>query len=172
MAGSSSSSSLRRRPRLIGPRKTVAIIASTYHENYVAGMIEHARDELLASMPNASVPLYRVPGAFEIPVCASYVTTHTNVDVLIALGVIIRGETEHADLVANSVFRGLQDIAIHQHVPVINEVLLLDDEEQAEERCLGEDTNRGREAGQAAVAMAELFIKLRETYPDVVTKTG
>lgn len=168
MAGSS----LRRRPRLIGPRKTVAIIASTFHENYVASMIEHARDELLASMPNASVPLYRVPGAYEIPVCASYVTTHTNVDVIVALGVIIRGETEHADLVANSVFSGLQDIAIHQHVPVINEVLLLDDEEQAEERCMGEELNRGTEAGQAAVSMAELFIKLRETYPDVVTKTG
>ncbi len=168
MAGSS----LRRRPRLIGPRKTVAIIASTFHENYVASMIEHARDELLASMPNASVPLYRVPGAHEIPVCASYVTSHTNADVIIALGVIIRGETEHADLVATSVFSGLQEIAVHQEIPIINEVLLLDSEAQAKERCLGEEINRGTEAGQAAVSMAELFIKLRETYPDVVNKTG
>ena len=168
MAGSS----LRRRPRLIGPRKTVAIIASTYHEQYVASMVEHARDELLATMPNASVPLYRVPGAFEIPVCASYVATHTNVDVIIALGVVIRGETEHADLVSTAVFSALQDISIEQHVPVINEVLLLDDEEQAEERCMGEEMNRGTEAGQAAVSMAELFIKLRETYPDAVNKTG
>ena len=171
MAGPSSSS-LRRRPRLIGPRKTVAIIASTFHENYVAAMIEHARDELLASMPNASVPLYRVPGAFEIPVCASYVTTHTNVDVILALGVVIRGETEHADLVSTSVFQALQEVAITSQVPIINEILLLDDEEQAEERCLGEDLNRGTEAGQAAVSMAELFPKLREAYPDVIDNTG
>ena len=166
MAGSS----LRRRPRLIGPRKTVAIIASTYHENYVANMIEKARDELLISMPNASVPLYRVPGAFEIPVCASYVVNHTNVDVVIALGVVIRGETEHADLVSKTVFNGLQQIAVEQQVPIINEVLLLDDTDQAEERCMGEELNRGTEAGQAAVSMAELFIKLRETYPDVIHK--
>lgn len=168
MAGSS----LRRRPRLIGPRKTVAIIASSYHEEYVSSMIERARDELLVSMPNASVPLYRVPGAHEIPVCAAYVTAHTAVDVVICLGVLIRGETDHADLVARTVFEGLQKLAVESQIPIINEVLLLDDEEQAEERCLGDEINRGTEAGQAAVSMAELFIKLKETYPDVVNKTG
>lgn len=131
-------------------------------------MIEHARDELLASMPNASVPLYRVPGANELPVCASYVASHTGADVIIALAVLIRGETDHADLVARCVFEELQSIAVENHVPIINEVLLLDDEAQAEARCLGDEINRGTEAGLAAVSMVELFVKLRETYPDVV----
>jgi 6,7-dimethyl-8-ribityllumazine synthase len=158
---------LRTRPRLIGPRKTVAIIASTFHERLVTSLIEHARDEILALMPNASVPLYRVPGAFEIPVCAAYVASHTQTDVIVALGVIIRGETDHADLVAHSVFQKLQEVAVEYLVPVINQILLVENEQQAVERCTGETLNRGIEGGRAAVAMTELFIKLKETYPNV-----
>ena len=169
---SASASHVRTRPRLIGARKTVAIIASTYNEQFVTGLIEHSRDELLTLMPTASVPLYRVPGANEIPVCAEYVASHTETDAIIALGVVIRGETDHADLVATSVFTSLHQISNNNLVPIINEVLLLDNTKQAQERCLGERINRGTEAGRAATAMTELFVKLRETYPNAKTEAG
>lgn len=155
-----SAASLPRRPRSIGPRRTVAIIASLYNENFVNGLIEAANEELIRIFPNAAVPLYRVPGAFEIPVCAEFVIQNTKVDAIIALGVVIRGETSHADLVASSVTDALQRTATKHLIPVINEVLLVDNEEQAEIRCLNPEYNRGIEAARAAINMSELFSKL------------
>ncbi len=156
---------LPRRPRLIGPRKTFAIVASMYNEEYVQGLIDGCKNEIISIMPNSSIPLYRVPGAFEIPVCAEYVLNHTNADVVIALGVVIQGETAHADLVARAVVDQLQQMAVRHQVPIINEVLLLQTEEQARERCLGEELHRGVEAARAALNMAELFQKLHTAYP-------
>ena len=159
------SQTLPRRPRLIGPRKTFAIVASLYNERFINGLLESTKNELLAIMPAASVPLYRVPGAWEIPVCAEYVLQHTHADVIIALGVVIRGETGHADLITQSLSNELQAMATRHLTPVINMVLLLNNEAEAEERCLGTEMNRGIEAARAALNMAELFQKLHTAYP-------
>jgi 6,7-dimethyl-8-ribityllumazine synthase len=102
---------LPRQPRSIGPRRTIAIVASLYNEDYVNGLVEATNAELVRIIPNAAVPLYRVPGAFEIPVCAEFLMQHTKIDALIALGVVIRGETSHADLVSTSVTNALQAMA-------------------------------------------------------------
>ncbi len=160
-----STQTLPRRPRLIGPRKTFAIVASMYNEEFVQGLIDACKNEIIAIMPNSSIPLYRVPGAFEIPVCAEYVIQNAGADVIIALGVIIEGSTAHADLVGRSVVNQLQEMAVRHQIPVINEVLLLKDENQARERCLGDEINRGTEAARAALSMAELFQKLEAAYP-------
>jgi 6,7-dimethyl-8-ribityllumazine synthase len=136
-----------------------------YNETFVQGLIDACRNELISIMPNSSIPLYRVPGAFEIPVCSEYVITHTSADVLIALGVVIQGETEHATIVARTVARELASMAVRHRLPVINEVLLLDDEKQARARCFGDTLNRGTEAARAALSMAELFQKLHTAYP-------
>ena len=159
------SQTLPRRPRLIGPRKTFAIVASLYNERFIDGLLESTKNELLAIMPAASVPLYRVPGAWEIPVCAEYVLQYTHADVIIALGVVIRGETGHADLITQSVSNELQAMATRHLTPVVNMVLLLNNEAEAEVRCLGTEMNRGIEAARAALNMAELFQKLHTAYP-------
>lgn len=167
-----SQQTLPRRPRLIGPRKTFAIVASMYNEEFVQGLIDACKNEIVAIMPNSSIPLYRVPGAFEIPVCAEYVISHTSADVIIALGVVIQGETEHADIVARTVADELMRMGVRHQLPVINEVLLLQDEEQARARCFGEEINRGTEAARAALSMAELFQKLQTAYPTLRPRTG
>jgi 6,7-dimethyl-8-ribityllumazine synthase len=152
---------------MIGHRQTIAIIASIYNDEYVTALIKAAQTELDHLVPHAVVPLLRVPGAYEIPVCAQYLAKNAEPDVIIALGVIIRGDTEHADLVATSVCNSLQGIATENVIPVINEVLLLNDVEQAKERCMGTRINRGVEAARAAAGMAEMFQKLKRTYvPD------
>jgi 6,7-dimethyl-8-ribityllumazine synthase len=156
---------LPRRPRIIGPRKTFAIVASMYNETCMNGLVEATKGELLAIMPTASVPLYRVPGAWEIPVCAEYVLQHTHADVIIALGVVIRGDTGHADVITSSLSHELQAMATRHLTPVINMVLLVNNEAEAEERCLGTRINRGIEAARAALNMAELFQKLHTAYP-------
>ena len=76
-----------------------------------------------------------------------------------------KGETAHADLIARSVTAALMNIALEFRVPVIHEVLLLRNEEQAKARCLGTDLNRGIEAARAGVSIArtvnELSLKVR-----------
>ena len=84
---------------------------------------------------------------------------------VIALGLIIRGATKHADLIGSSVTEALQRLAISSLRPVIHEVLLLDNEKLAYARCIGAQLNRGREAARAAAAMIEVFQELNRTMP-------
>ena len=101
-----------------------------------------------------NVILYEVPGAFEIPLVVQEVAARGGIDAIIALGVIIEGETAHAALIARTVTDSLQRIALTQRLPVIHEVLLVKNEEQARARCLGPEFNRGMEAARVAVRMA------------------
>ncbi|MCP5559769.1 MAG: 6,7-dimethyl-8-ribityllumazine synthase [Verrucomicrobiaceae bacterium] len=152
------------RPRPSQERFSIAIVASLYNAEFVQGLIDAARDEIQEVAPNASITVYRVPGAFEIPVCVELVLRNSEPDAVMALGVILRGSTEHADLVGASVTDALQRMAIDHCIPVVHEVLLLDTEEQAEERCLGATINRGTEAARVAVNMINLFRKMRATF--------
>ena len=78
---------------------TFAIVASRYNERYVDAMLDAARDEIATSAPGASVSIHRVPGAFEIPTCIEAVVRRDRPDAVVALGVVIAGETAHADIV-------------------------------------------------------------------------
>nr|MBA3543179.1 6,7-dimethyl-8-ribityllumazine synthase [Chthoniobacterales bacterium] len=83
-------------------------------------------------------------------------------DAIIALGVILEGETAHAQFLGQSVTNALQQISLDYGVPVIHAVLSLKDETQARERCLGDKINRGMEAARAAYEMANLIAELRK----------
>lgn len=151
------------RPQTFHERCHIAIVASRYNLEFVDALLDGARDEIQAVAPNTTIAVYRVPGAFEIPVTVEKVLRSTEPDAVIALGVIIRGETEHGDLVGASVTDALQGLSVSHCVPVIHEVLLVSSEEQAEARCFGEEINRGVEAARTAVTMASLFKKLSAT---------
>ncbi len=148
------------RPQQFHERCHVAIVASRYNQTYVDSLLDAARDEVQAIAPHATLAVYRVPGAFEIPVTVEKLLRTTETDAVIALGVIIRGETEHGDLVGASVTEALQKIAVTHAIPVVHEVLLVSNEEQAEARCMGEEINRGTEAARVAVNMVSLFRKM------------
>lgn len=149
------------RPAQIARKGRFAIVASQYNGLYVRAMVEHAKEELTAICPNAAVTVHEVPGAYEIPVVAQELAAAENMDAVIALGVIIQGATMHADLIGRSVTEALQQIALKHRTPVIHEVLLLANEEQAKERCLGEKINRGTEAARSAVRVAEVVNSLK-----------
>ena len=131
-----------------------AIVASRYNNAYVQALIDSATSELNEVEPGADVHLVRVPGSFEIPLAVKLVALQKKVDAILALGVVLRGETAHADLIARSVTTALMNLALELKIPVIHEVLLLDNEEQARARCLGKKLNRGTEAARAAVSIA------------------
>ena len=147
------------KPRSIAAKKTISIVASLYNEDLVNSLLDSTVNGLRTLIPGITVNIYRVPGAFEIPVCVKKLIESNNVDVMIALGVIIKGETAHAELVGSSVTQSLQEIATNFNTPIIHEVLLTENREQAIERC-GGDKNRGKEAAKAAATMSELFSSL------------
>ena len=146
---------------MLGSKRTrLAIVASKYNERYTDALVDAVIDELGDYLPQARVDLIRVPGAFEIPVTVKALVSLEAPSIVIALGVIVKGATAHADLVAQSVTDALQQIALQTMVPIIHEVLLVENEEQAAERCLGQDMNRGIEAARAAAAMVEVFSEI------------
>jgi 6,7-dimethyl-8-ribityllumazine synthase len=149
------------RPRQIGARRSFALVASQYNSEYVNGLVDHARRELEAISPSFTISTYEVPGAFEIPLVVQEVASRGNVDAIIALGVIIEGATQHAALIATSVTQALQQVSLVQRLPVIHEVLLVKNEEQARARCLDEEINRGTEAARTAARMVQTMSSLR-----------
>ena len=139
------------RPRQLQQRRSVAIVASQYNPEFVEGLYTHCTAELAALMPDNSFQRFAAPGAFEIPLIVQEVAERGGYTAIIALGVIIQGQTQHARLIAEAVTHALLDLSLRHRVPVIHEVLLLDNEEQARVRCLEETINRGTEAARAAV---------------------
>lgn len=153
------------KPRSIGPRVRIGIVAAKYNEQFADALVDNAVEEIGELMPSTRIDLIRVPGAFEIPVAVSAVLQRDPPGAVIALGCVIRGATDHADLITRSVTDALQQLAVKHHVPVINEVLLVDDEKQAYARSIGSKLNRGREAARAAAAMIDVFQELNRTMP-------
>jgi 6,7-dimethyl-8-ribityllumazine synthase len=149
------------RPRIVGSKYHFTMVASQFNAQYVQGLVTHATEELRALAPTAAVNLLQVPGAFEIPIVVRELASQKNVDAIIAIGVILKGKTEHAENLSRSVTDALQRIAIAHGIPVINVVLSFDNESQARERCLENTINRGTEAARAAVEMSNVMSKLR-----------
>ena len=138
----------------------IVVVAASYNEKYTTPLLQNCLDELAECAPEVEVEVVRVPGAFEVPVMvnrAIKLAPGSGPAAVIALGVILRGSTAHADLIGEAITRELLSTACDTLVPVIHEVLLLNDEQQAEERCIGERLNRGTEAARAAIAMLNLM---------------
>ncbi|NNE90828.1 MAG: 6,7-dimethyl-8-ribityllumazine synthase [Verrucomicrobiales bacterium] len=131
----------------------IAIVASRYNAKFTDALVESANETLSKLLPSAVIETHRVPGAFEIPVVVEALCQKKVADAVIALGVIIRGSTAHADLIAESITHSLHASSRAHLIPVIHEVLLVANAEQAEARSLGDELNRGREAAEAAVEM-------------------
>ncbi|MEM9445165.1 MAG: 6,7-dimethyl-8-ribityllumazine synthase [Verrucomicrobiota bacterium] len=129
----------------------VSIVASLFNKEYVDALIDSATKVL----GNHNVTVERVPGSFEIPLAVKKVIKKQSPAVVIAFGLIWEGKTVHAELVANSVTNELMRLSVDFEIPILHQVLLVKDEEQAMERCFGNDLNRGREAAEAAKYLLE-----------------
>jgi len=159
------SNALQLKPRSVGSKIRICIVASKYNEEFTDPLVDNAIQELGQLVPQGRVDLIRVPGAFEIPVMVASILDRDPPACVIALGLIIRGATAHADLIASSVTEALQRIAVESLKPIIHEVLLVDDKKQAYARCVGDQMNRGRDAARAAATMIDIFLELDRSMP-------
>jgi 6,7-dimethyl-8-ribityllumazine synthase len=149
-----------RKSRIRASRGAFAIIASRYNARFVDAMVKAAQQQLKKAGAK-TIRVIRVPGAFEIPAVASRLAQSTNAwSALICLGVILRGQIDHAQQIADAVSASLAQLQIQRALPVIHEVLLLENEAQAIVRCLDKKHNRGTEAAQTALEMARVMASL------------
>lgn len=153
-------------PAIDGEGLRVGLIAARYNFQLVNSLLESTITTLRhAGVGEGDIETIRVPGSNEIPQVVNLLAQSEQFDVMIALGVIIRGETEHASLIARTTAAGLQDVAMREEAAVINGILCVDTKEQAEARVSGEH-QRGREFAHAALEMARLTNDLQMRFLD------
>ena len=129
-------------------------------------LLEGAMDILVRhGAKEADITVAWVPGAFEIPVAARELAEHGNVDAVVCLGVVIRGETSHFDLVAGEAARGVAAIHATTGIPTGFGVVTAETLEQALDRAGGKSGNKGAEAAMAAVEMVSVVRSIRRPRP-------
>src|SRR5713101_7143273 len=133
----------------------LGIVASLFNEEIASQLLERARAQ--ARKLGVEHAVVTVPGALEIPLALQWMAQSGRFDALVAVGVVIRGETYHFEVVANESARGVMDVALDFGLPIANGILTTEDEPQAMARL-----DKGADAVRVAVEMAKLKAKLHE----------
>lgn len=134
------------------------IVASRWNEFISGRLVEGALDALeRLGAKEDRVEVYRVPGAFEIPLLALRLAQSRKFDAIICLGTIIRGQTPHFDYIANEVARGISHAGLETGVPVVFGIVTADTVDQAIDRAGVKLGNKGFEAAMTAVELANLY---------------
>lgn len=135
-----------------------AVVVSRFNDEVTAGLLEGAAGALAeCGVRDEDVSIVRVPGAFELPVAARRIAEAGEVDAVICLGCLIKGETMHFEYIAAAASQGIMDASTATGVPVAFGLLTALTDEQAGQRAAPGPDNKGREAALAAVEMATLF---------------
>ena len=133
-------------------KKKILIVVADYYKNISSGLISSAKKEIQNSL---SISIKHVPGVFEIPVTISKNINKFNG--FIALGCIIKGETDHDVYISHAVANGLIKVSIKNNKPVIFGVLTTNNLNQALERCGGKHGDKGLESAQSLLQLISNF---------------
>ncbi len=138
-------------------RLSVGIVVSSFNSDITDGMLAGAKETLaLWRVQSKNIQLVRVPGSFELPFgCLSLLTKKKKPDAIIALGCVIKGETEHDRYIASAAATGIMDLSLRYHVPISFGVITTNNLAQARLRSRGK-ANKGHEAAVAALELALL----------------
>jgi 6,7-dimethyl-8-ribityllumazine synthase len=148
--------------RADGTGLRVALLRSAFNARVVDGLLAGAREELLAmGVAEQDITTVDVPGAFELPLAARAAAHSGRFDALVALGAVIRGETDHYEHIAREATAGMAAVAREIGVPVGFGVLTVKNEQQARARSRKGAGNKGGEAARAAVAMVQVVRSLK-----------
>jgi len=139
----------------------LAIVAGRFNADITKLLLDGAQHELAdLGLERDSVPVVWVPGAFEIPLVAKQLVESGELDAVICLGAVIRGDTPHFDFVAGECAAGISRVALDTGVPIAFGVLTTDDVDQALARAGGPEGNKGAEAAATAVEIVDLLRQL------------
>jgi 6,7-dimethyl-8-ribityllumazine synthase len=139
----------------------VGIVVGRFNNLLTTKLLEGALDCLTRHQVNESdVSVAWVPGSFEIPYAASKMAKSKKFDMVLCLGAIIKGDTPHFDYIANEASKGIAKIALDSGMPVIYGMITADTLEQAIERAGTKAGNKGWDAAQAGIEMANLYREL------------
>ena len=148
---------------LVASGMKVAVVASRFNDFIVSRLIGGALDafERHGGDP-AAVTVYRVPGAFELPLTVKRIAQTKRFDAIVCLGAVIRGATPHFDFVAGEAFKGLSHVALDTGVPIAVGIVTADSLDQAIDRAGAKSGNKGFEAAVTAIEMVNLLRAIEE----------
>jgi 6,7-dimethyl-8-ribityllumazine synthase len=148
-------------PTRVVPGTRFALIAARFNAPLVEQLVAGAQAALRkAGASDADVELHWVPGAWELPAAALWLSSTERFTAIVALGCVIRGDTPHFDFVAGECARGLMQVQLDTGMPVAFGVLTVESQAQAEERADRARMDKGGEAALAALEMANLVRSL------------
>jgi 6,7-dimethyl-8-ribityllumazine synthase len=158
----------------VGEDRRIAVVVSRFHEHVTAKLLEGTLAGLRShGVADEAVDVAWVPGAFEIGLVTKRMASTGAYDAVICLGAVVRGETAHFDLVAAEAARGAAEVARETGVPVIFEVLATESLADAEARAGGPHGNKGWDAAEVALEMADLLDRLpKDAEGNVKEKEG
>lgn len=139
----------------------IGIVVSEWNRPITEKLLEGACDTLEKHhLPADNIIVHRVPGSFELTFAAQQLAKYSDVDAVIILGCVVRGDTPHFDYVCKGVTEGVTTLNVTQDIPVIFGLLTTDNMQQAEDRAGGKYGNKGEEVAIAAIKMIDFSSKL------------
>ena len=143
-------------PELDGSEVRIGILKARWHDGHISNLVGGIKTALAdCKVPEENIIEYDVPGAFELPLACRYLALSGKVDAIIPVGVLIKGDTTHFEVISDAATKGLMDVGLATGIPVIFGLLTANNEEQVVARSTGAN-NHGTQWGMAAVDMALL----------------
>ena len=149
--------------KLVSENIKVGIVCARFNEFIVSKLLGGAIDTLKRHNVNdADIEVAWCPGAFEIPLVAQKMVKSGKYHAVICLGAVIRGATSHYDFVCSEVSKGIANVSLNSHIPVMFGVLTTDTIEQAIERAGTKAGNKGSDCAEAAIEMVNLLREIEK----------
>ena len=140
----------------------VSIICSTFYPNLSDELVKGATDKFIDSGGNPkNLDIIMVPGTFEIPGTVSTLLKNKKLELIITLGVVIKGETAHFEYICSSISKSLSELTINYSIPIIFGILTTYNKEQAIERASVSKQNKGGEAMETGLLMLDVYDHLK-----------
>ena len=147
--------------KIVAKGMKFGIVASRFNDFISGRLIEGAIDTLIrAGADEKDIMVYKVPGAFELPLAAKKLAKSARFDAIICLGAVIRGATPHFEYISAEVSKGIASVGLETEIPVAFGVLTTDTIEQAIERAGTKSGNKGADSAMSAIEMVDLFKKI------------
>ena len=141
---------------------SLGIVAASYNSKLSDFLVSRVVETIKEAGEPKEIVIERVPGSHEIPCGLKLMLNAKTFDCLIGLGVVIKGDTSHHHLVAQSAGYAMQQLVLEHATPIINGIVVTDDVERAEQRIVG-SIDRGKEFATSTLRMAQLYRKWTKT---------